>query len=37
VAEAILFAVTRPPHVNVDDMLIMSTAQASASRIYRKE
>jgi len=37
IAEAILFAVTRPPHVNVDDMLIMSTAQASATRIYRKE
>jgi 3-hydroxy acid dehydrogenase/malonic semialdehyde reductase len=37
IAEAILFAVTRPPHVNIDDMLIMSTAQASATRIYRKE
>jgi len=37
VAEAILFAVTRPPHVNIDDMLIMSTAQASASRIHRNK
>jgi NADP-dependent 3-hydroxy acid dehydrogenase YdfG len=30
VAEAILFAVTRPPHVNINDMLIMPTAQANA-------
>jgi NADP-dependent 3-hydroxy acid dehydrogenase YdfG len=36
IAEAILFAVTRPPHVNVDDMTILSTAQASATRIARK-
>jgi 3-hydroxy acid dehydrogenase / malonic semialdehyde reductase len=28
VAEAILFAISRPPHVNIDDMLIMPTAQA---------
>lgn len=36
IAEAILFAVTRPPHVNIDDMTIMATAQASATRIARK-
>jgi len=36
IAEAILFTVTRPPHVNVDDMTILSTAQASATRIARK-
>ncbi|MGW8314221.1 MAG: SDR family NAD(P)-dependent oxidoreductase [Bacteroidales bacterium] len=35
IAEAILFAVTRPPHVNIDDMTIMATAQASATRIAR--
>lgn len=28
VAEAILFVVTRPAHVNIDEMLIMPTAQA---------
>ncbi len=36
VAEAVAFAVTRPPHVNIDDMLIMPTAQASAT-IARRE
>ena len=37
VAEAILFAVTRPPHVNIDDMLIMATAQASAYKVARNK
>lgn len=36
VAEAILFAVTRPPHVNINDMLIMPTAQACSSKLVRK-
>lgn len=36
VAEAILFAVTRPAHVNINDMLIMPTAQASTSKIVKK-
>jgi len=36
IAEALLFVVSRPAHVNIDDMLIMPTAQASASRIIRK-
>jgi NADP-dependent 3-hydroxy acid dehydrogenase YdfG len=36
IAEAILFAVTRPPHVNINDMLIMSTAQASSSKTAKK-
>ena len=36
IAEAILFAVTRPPHVNIDDMLIMPTAQGRSRKINRK-
>jgi len=36
IAEAILFAVTRPPHVNINDMIIMATAQASATKIHKK-
>ncbi len=37
VAEAVLFAVTRPPHVNINDLLIMSAAQASAAYLHREE
>ncbi len=37
IAEAILFAVTRPPHVNIDDMLIMATAQARTRKIVKKD
>jgi len=36
IAEAILFAVTRPPHVNINDMIIMPTAQANAMVVERK-
>lgn len=36
VAETILFVVTRPPHVNIDDLLIMPTSQGSARDIFRK-
>lgn len=36
IAEAILFTVTRPPHVNVDDMLIMPTSQALTRKIIRE-
>ena len=35
IAEAILFMVTRPSHVNIDDMLIMPTAQGF-SRAFNK-
>ncbi|PKP21133.1 MAG: NAD(P)-dependent oxidoreductase [Bacteroidetes bacterium HGW-Bacteroidetes-21] len=37
VAEAIIFAVTRPPHVNVNDLLLMPTAQASATQTHKKK
>ena len=36
IAEGILFVVTRPPHVNIDDMLIMPTAQGRSRKINRK-
>jgi len=35
IAEAILFMVTRPQHVNIDELIIMPTDQASA-RDYRR-
>ena len=36
IAETILFMVTRPDHVNIDDVLIMPTAQALSRQIHRK-
>lgn len=36
IADAILFVVTRPPHVNINDMLIMPTAQANATVTFRQ-
>ena len=36
IAEAIWFAVNRPPHVNINDMLIMPTAQANTSHLIKK-
>lgn len=36
VAETILFMVTRPSHVNIDDILIMATNQASARDFNRE-
>ena len=35
IAEAILFVVTRPPHVNIDDMLIMPVSQARTRKIIK--
>jgi 3-hydroxy acid dehydrogenase/malonic semialdehyde reductase len=37
IAEAIWFVVSRPPHVNINDMLIMPTAQASAAITYKEQ
>ncbi len=37
VAEAILFCATRPPHVNINQIRIMPTAQASALVSYREK
>jgi 3-hydroxy acid dehydrogenase / malonic semialdehyde reductase len=36
IAEVIWFAASRPDHVNINDILVMPTAQASASQIFRK-
>jgi 3-hydroxy acid dehydrogenase/malonic semialdehyde reductase len=36
IAEAIWFVVSRPAHVNINDMLIMPTAQASATITLKK-
>lgn len=36
VADAILYAATRPAHVNVDEILLMATAQASATLVHRE-
>jgi 3-hydroxy acid dehydrogenase/malonic semialdehyde reductase len=35
VADCILFAVSRPPNVNVDEIVVMALAQATGSRIVR--
>ena len=36
IAEAVLFTVSRPPHVNIGDMVIMPSAQARSRKIIRK-
>lgn len=35
VAECVWFAVSRPPHVNINDLIVMPTAQASASVFHK--
>jgi len=35
VAECVLFALTRPPHVNVDEIVVKALAQSSGARIHR--
>jgi 3-hydroxy acid dehydrogenase / malonic semialdehyde reductase len=37
VAEAVLWAATRPAHVNINDMIIMPAVQASSTNVLRKE
>ena len=36
VAEAILWVASRPPHVNIDELLIKPTDQAAIHKIYRR-
>jgi 3-hydroxy acid dehydrogenase/malonic semialdehyde reductase len=35
IAESIWFAVSRPAHVNINELVVMPTAQATATNIYR--
>ncbi len=35
VADCVLFALTRPPHVNVDEIVVKALAQSSGARILR--
>ena len=37
IAQCVLFAVTRPPHVNVDELVVKALAQSSGGRILRSE
>jgi 3-hydroxy acid dehydrogenase / malonic semialdehyde reductase len=36
IAESVLFAVTRPPHVNINDLVIMPSAQATSTIIRKR-
>jgi NADP-dependent 3-hydroxy acid dehydrogenase YdfG len=36
VAECVVFAIDRPPHVNLDSILVMPTDQASPKRVHRR-
>jgi NADP-dependent 3-hydroxy acid dehydrogenase YdfG len=35
VADCVMFALTRPPHVNVDEIVVKALAQTSGGRIHR--
>ncbi len=37
VADCVLFALTRPPHVNLDEIVIKALAQSSGARVVRRE
>ena len=37
IADCILFTLTRPPHVNVDELVVKALAQSSGGRIVRSE
>jgi NADP-dependent 3-hydroxy acid dehydrogenase YdfG len=36
VAEVVVFAATRPPHVNLAEILVLPTAQASTNHVHRR-
>jgi NADP-dependent 3-hydroxy acid dehydrogenase YdfG len=37
IAECVVFALTRPPHVNVDELVVKALAQSSPARILRDD
>ena len=37
VADCVVFALTRPPHVNIDELVVKAIAQSSGARIVRAE
>lgn len=37
IADAILWSVSRPAHVNIQEMIVFPTAQAAATQVYREE
>lgn len=37
VADAILYSLTRPPHVNISEVVLMPTDQSSSTLVYRRE
>jgi 3-hydroxy acid dehydrogenase/malonic semialdehyde reductase len=37
IAECVMFALTRPPHVNIDEIVVKALAQSSGARIVRAE
>ena len=37
IADCVLFALTRPSHVNVDEIVVKALAQSSGGRILRSE
>ena len=36
IADTILWVATRPPHVNIDEVIIKPTDQASATQVHRR-
>ena len=37
IADSVLFALSAPPHVNVEEMVVYPTDQASPTEIYKKQ
>jgi NADP-dependent 3-hydroxy acid dehydrogenase YdfG len=37
IADCVLFALTRPPHVNIDEIVVKALAQSSGARVVRRD